>query len=67
MGGERKFESFVGNLGGFPPPGESEFSPLIILHTVILILIKRTVPKYPALIWYSIRQFTLTALKLKRV
>ena len=27
-GGCRKFESFVGNLGGFAPTGKSEFPPL---------------------------------------
>ena len=34
---------------------------------LILILIKITFSKYPALIWYSICQFRLRALKLKRV
>jgi hypothetical protein len=34
---------------------------------LILILIKRTFSKYPALIWYSICQFRLRALMLKRV
>ena len=34
---------------------------------LILILIKRTFSKYTALIWYSICQFRLRALKLKRV
>ena len=38
-----------------------------INYTPQLILIKRTFSKYPALIWYSICQFRLRALKLKRV
>ena len=33
-GGCRKFEGFVGNLGGFAPPGKSEFLPLPVVSAI---------------------------------
>jgi hypothetical protein len=53
----RKFESFVGNLGGFAPPGKSEFPPLHFTHTTKLLTHLTTCFSIPSKVNYHYQMY----------